>query len=209
VIRVFLIDDHDIVREGLCRIIETTQDMTVAGHTADPAEALARAAKETWDVVLLDLHLGHASGADTLQKLHELKPRLPILVLTMQPEDQRALRVLHAGAAGYVTKGRPAKELLEAIRKVVAGGRFVSERVAELLLSNQTDLSKAPHESLTDRELEILLLLAHGCTTSEIAGKLELSASTVSTHLNHIRAKLGARSNAQLVEYAVRHKLIP
>jgi DNA-binding NarL/FixJ family response regulator len=209
VIRVFLVDDHDVVREGLSRIIETTDDMMVAGQTGDPGEAVARAAKESWDVVLLDLSLGDASGLDTLKQLKELRPRMPILILTMQPEDQRALRVLHAGAAGYVTKGKSSKEVLEAIRRVVAGGRWVSERVAELLLQNATDLARPAHESLSDRELEILMKLARGATPGEIAAALELSASTVSTHLNHIRRKLGVRSNPQLVEYAVREKLIP
>jgi two-component system invasion response regulator UvrY len=208
-IRVFLVDDHDVVREGLQRIIETTDDMRVVGQTGDPDEAVARAANESWDVVLLDLSLGDASGLDTLKRLKELRPRMPILILTMQPEDQRALRVLHAGAAGYLTKGRSSREVLEAIRRVVAGGRWVSERVAELLLANATDLAKPAHDSLSDRELEILMKLARGSTPGEIAATLDLSASTVSTHLNHIRQKLGVRSNPQLVEYAVREKLIP
>ncbi len=203
-IRVFIADDHAVLREGLRRILEATGDMVVIGEAGDGEQVLRRAATERWDVLLLDLGLPGASGASVLRELQEIRPRMPVLVLSAQPEDLYALRLLASGAAGYVHKGRPTATIVEAIRRVHAGGRHVSPELAALLLTTDFDPKRAPHESLTDRQREILVLVGDGKSPSAIAARLGLRASTVSTHLHQIKTRLGLRTIGELAQYAAR-----
>jgi DNA-binding NarL/FixJ family response regulator len=207
VIRVFVVDDHAVVREGIKRIVQGAADMVLIGEAADGAEALARAEREAWDVMLLDLTLPDRSGLDVLIRVKALRPQGKIIVLTMHAEEQYAVRVLRAGADGFLTKGRSSQELLEAIRKVTTEGKYVTGRVAELLLSGPGG-ERAPHEALSDREMEVLLLLGRGMTPSAVAEALEVKPSTVSTHIRNVKDKLGVESLGDLVQYAVRAGLV-
>lgn len=201
-IRVFLADDHAIVRDGLKRLISETPGFTLAGETAKGREALARAVEPDVDVLVLDLSLEDVGGLEVLRRLRTLRPKLPIVVLSMYPEEQYAVRVLKLGAQAYLSKGRSSRELVEAITLAAQGRRYVTETVADALLGTNGD--KTPHESLSEREHQVFALIAHGRTPGDIAAELNVSASTVSTHLVHIREKLGVRTNGEIVQYAYR-----
>ena len=206
-IRVFIADDHAIVRDGLVHMIEDAPDMTPVGTAGDSGEVVDRARVEEWDVLILDLSLPGAGGVEVLEQLRALKPKLPVVVFSMHPEERFAVRLLRAGAAGYVHKGRSPLEVLAAVRKVAAGGQYVTPTVGELLLA----AGKRPpqsHETLSDREYQIFLLLLDGKQPSDIATELYLSPSTVSTHIRRVKEKLGAHSTAELVRYGLRAGLI-
>ncbi len=203
-IRVFLAEDHAILREGLRRILAETGDITVVGECDDGEEVLRRAAEERWDVLVLDLGLKKLEGAAVLRALRSSHPRLPVLILSMQPEDGYALRLLTAGAAGFVHKARPPAAVIEAIRKVARGGRYITPELAERLLERDGAGEQDPLSSLTDRQMEVLRLVGRGCSPSEIAAATGLRASTVSTHLHHLKSRLGARTLGELVQYALR-----
>jgi DNA-binding NarL/FixJ family response regulator len=206
-IRVFVVDDHAVVREGIKRIVQSAADMVLVGEAGDAAEALERAERDGWDVMLLDLTLPDRSGLDVLVRVKGLRPQGKIIVLTMHAEEQYAVRVMRAGADGFLTKGRSSQELLEAIRKVATEGKYVTGRVVELLLSGRGG-ERAPHEALSDREMEVLLMLGRGMTPSAVAEALELKPSTVSTHIRNVKDKLGVESLGDLVQYAVRAGLV-
>jgi DNA-binding NarL/FixJ family response regulator len=203
-IRVFLADDHDVVREGVKRLVDAGPDLAVVGEASTGASVLEQARLEAWDVLVLDLSLPDLSGLEVLKQVKVIRPRLHVLVLTMQGEDQYALRILKAGADGYLTKGRPGSEILDAIRTIAAGGKYLTPRLAELLLSTRADSERAPHEMLTDREHDVLVMVGRGKTPSAIANELGVSPSTVSTHIQRVKTKLGLESLGQLVQYAVR-----
>lgn len=207
-IRVFVVDDHAVVREGIKRIVQSAPDMMLMGEAGEGGEVLARAESEVWDVLLLDLSLPDRSGLDVLTRMKALRPQTKVVVLTMHAEDQYAVRVLRAGADGYLTKGRSSQELLDAIRAVATEGKYITARLAELLLSGRASGEAAPHEALSDREMEVLLLIGRGMTPSTVADALEVKPSTVSTHLRAIKDKLGAGSLGDLVQYAVRAGLV-
>jgi DNA-binding NarL/FixJ family response regulator len=207
-IRVFLADDHEIVREGVKRLVMRAPDMAAVGEAASGDEVLERAEKETWDVLVLDLSMPGRSGLDVLTRLKQRRPAMRIVVLTMHAEDQYAVRVLRSGADAYLTKGRPASEILDAIRTVAAGGKYITPHLGELLLAPRGTGSSAGHEILTDRELEVLIALAKGASPSAIAESLDVSPSTVSTHLRAIKTKLGLESLASIVQYAIRAGLL-
>ena len=207
-IRVFVVDDHAVVREGIKRIVQSAPDMMLMGEAGEGGEVLARAESEVWDVLLLDLSLPDRSGLDVLTRMKALRPQTKVVVLTMHAEDQYAVRVLRAGADGYLTKGRSSQELLDAIRAVATEGKYITARLAELLLSGRASGEAAPHEALSDREMEVLLLIGRGMTPSAVADALEVKPSTVSTHLRAIKDKLGAGSLGDLVQYAVRAGLV-
>jgi len=208
-IRVFVVDDHAVVREGIKRIVQSAPDMMLMGEAGEGGEVLARAEREVWDVLLLDLSLPDRSGLDVLTRMKALRPQTKVVVLTMHAEDQYAVRVLRAGADGYLTKGRSSQELLDAIRAVATEGKYITARLAELLLSGHgSGEHAAPHEALSDREMEVLLLIGRGMTPSAVADALEVKPSTVSTHLRAIKDKLGAGSLGDLVQYAVRAGLV-
>jgi len=203
-IRVLLADDHEIMRDGLKRILGAAGDLQVAGEAADGDQALALVKANDYDVALLDMSMPGLSGIDLIKRLKIEKPGLRLLILSMHGEHQYAARALKAGASGYLTKDSAAEQLVSAIRKVAAGGVHVSDATAAGLVSAE----RAPHQVLSDREFEVLRLLAGGRSPTEIAAQLHLSVKTVSTHKAHIQEKLGLGGTADLVRYALEHKLV-
>jgi len=208
--RVLLVDDHAIVRRGLQQILSDEYKDLVFGEAENAADALDQVIRSEWDVVVLDISMPGRSGLDVLKEIKRERPKLPILVLSIHPEDQFATRVLKAGAAGYMTKESAPEELMTAITKVVAGGKYVSHTLAELLAE---DLEKdttgiAPHRKLSDREYEVLRMIASGSTVTEIADELALSVKTISTYRARILEKINMKSNADLTRYAIKNGII-
>ena len=202
-IRVLLADDHKIVREGLRRILGAASDIVVAGEAADGDQALALVRANAFDLAVIDLSMPGLSGLDLIKRLKLERPDLPLLVLSMHGEDQYAARALKAGAAGYLNKDSAAEQLIGALRKVAAGGVHLGEAAAASLVAGE----RQPHQALSDREFEVLRLLVDGRSPTEIAARLHLSVKTVSTHKTRILEKLGLHSIADLVRYALEHKL--
>jgi two-component system, NarL family, invasion response regulator UvrY len=208
-IRILVADDHAVVREGVKRIVADTSDLVVAAEASQSQEVLSKVAARTCDVVLLDISMPGRSGLEILQQLKHAHPALPVLVFSVHPENQYALRAFKAGASGYLTKDSIPEELVTAIRKVERGGRYVSASLAEhLVLEVTTGSDKPPHASLSDREYQVLCLLASGKTVTEIAHELSLSVKTVSTHRSRILEKMRMKTNAELMHYAIRHRLV-
>jgi len=203
-IRVLIADDHKIVRDGLKGILAATADIQVAAEAAGGDEALALVRANDYDVALVDMSMPGLSGIDLVKRLRAEKPKLRLLVLSMHGEHQYAARALKAGASGYLTKDSASEQLLGAIRKVAAGGVHISEAAAASIVSQQ----KASHEALSDREFEVMRLLVEGLGPTEIGERLHLSVKTVSTHKTRILEKLGLGSTAELVRYAMEHKLL-
>lgn len=206
-IRVFLTDDHGIMRDGLRRVLEGTGDMRVVGEASTMAETLARAAVETWDVLVTDITLPDGNGLDLVRQIRTTHPRLGILALSMHAEDVFAVRVLAAGASGYLTKGRTSSTVIAAIRRVASGGRYITPELADLLLDRSAAPDRPAHESLSDRQLQVLILIGQGKSPSEVANLLDLKASTISSHLHQIKERLGVRNVGELAQYALRHNL--
>jgi DNA-binding NarL/FixJ family response regulator len=208
-IKVLVADDHAIVRRGLRQILAETPDILVGAEAATAAEVRQVVREQRFSAVVLDISLPGASGLELLADLRKERPELPVLILTVHSEDQYAVRAIKAGAAGFLTKESAPERLIEAVRKVAAGGRYVSEGLAERLASAlAADGKGAPHERLSNREFEILKLLASGNTVSEVAVQLSLSVKTVSTHRTRILKKMDMRTNAELTTYAVRCRLV-
>jgi two-component system invasion response regulator UvrY len=208
-IRVLIVDDHAMVRLGLRALLSDEFRGAAFGEAADAPQAVEQLRKKEWDVALLDITLPGKGGLELLKELKAEWPRLPVLVLSGHKEDEFALRVLKAGAGGYVTKEGAPDELAKAVRKVLAGGRYVSPGLAEkLALGVNKDLTRTPHETLSDREYDVMSRIASGETVTEIAGELSLSAKTISTHRAHVLEKLGVKNNAQIVQYAIRNGLV-
>jgi len=208
-IKILIADDHAIVREGLKQIVADTSDMVVAGEAVNGQEVLEQVRKEDWDLILLDISMPGRGGIDTLKALKIEKPKLPVLVLSMYPEEQYAVRALKAGASGYLTKESAPEELIEAIRKVSQGGKYISAALAESLAFHVGVNSEKPlHETLSNREYQVMLMIATGKTVKEIAEDLSLSVKTIST--NRVRAlrKMGIKNNAEATYYAVKHGLV-
>ncbi|QXD15649.1 response regulator transcription factor [Rhodocaloribacter litoris] len=207
--RILVADDHTVVRRGLVQIISETMDLKVTGEAATAREVLDLVRRQPFDVVVLDLNLPDQSGLDTLKQLKAEFPSLPVLVLSMYGEEQYGLRVLRAGAAGYLTKEKTAEELVQAIRKVAGGGRYVSAAMADSLLDLlETDPDLPLHATLSDREFQVMRLLAEGKSVTEIADMLSLSVKTVSTYRARVLEKMNMKSNAELARYALEHALI-
>ncbi len=208
-IRILIADDHAVVREGLKQIVAETSDMVVAAEAASGQQALDLSLNNDWDVVLLDIGMPGRGGIDVLKQLKSEKPNLPVLVLSVYPEDQYAVRALRAGASGYVTKESAPKELIAAVRKVAQGGKYVSPSLAERLASDlDADAERPIHERLSDREYQVILMLAAGKTVKEIAAELSLSVKTISTNRTRALNKMEMKNNAQIARYAARHGLI-
>jgi DNA-binding NarL/FixJ family response regulator len=209
VIRVLLADDHAIVRAGLKEILADTGDITVAGEAINGQEVMARIRGQDYDVAVLDMSMPGRSGIELIKQVKDEKPKLRILVLTMHSEEQYAVRALKAGASGYLTKDSAAEQLVAAIRKIAAGGAYVSPETAErLALGASPRAEAAPHTLLSDREFQVLQLIAGGQSVGEIARRLALSVKTVSTHKTRILQKMGLANQAQLIRYALEHKLL-
>jgi two-component system, NarL family, invasion response regulator UvrY len=211
VIRVLIVDDHAIVRRGLTALLSEGFHGATFGEASDARQAVEQLRKKDWDVVLLDitLTLPGKNGLDLLKELKAEWPRLPVLVLSAHPEDQFAVRALKAGAGGYMTKESAPEDLAKAIRKIMAGGRYVSPALAEkLALGVNKDLTRPPHETLSDREYQVMSRIASGRTVTEIGEELSLSAKTISTYRVRILEKLGVRNSAEIVHYAIRNGLV-
>jgi two-component system invasion response regulator UvrY len=208
-IRLAIADDHPIVREGLRRIVSEDSGISVAGEAAAAPELFRVLASVPVDVVLLDVSMPGATFIETLRALREQHPSIKVLVLSAYPEDQWALRALQSGAAGYLTKDHSPEQLVEAIRRVARGRRYVSESMADRLAGMTLETrTRAPHEGLSDREFEVLRALGSGLMVKEVAHQLGLSAKTVSTYRARLMTKLQARSNSDLTYYALKHHLL-
>jgi two-component system invasion response regulator UvrY len=208
-IKVLVADDHTIVRRGIRQILAETSDIIVAGEAGTAEEVRRLVSEQRWDVVVLDISLPGASGIDLLGEIRRERPDLRVLILTVFSEDQYAVRAIRAGAAGFLTKESAPDKLIEAVRKIAAGGRCISTELAETLASVLAgDGTGAPHERLSDREFEIMKLLASGKTVSEVGVKLALSVKTISTHRTRLLKKMEMRTNAELTHYAVRNHLV-
>jgi DNA-binding NarL/FixJ family response regulator len=206
--KILIADDHAILRRGLREILQRELRDLVCGEAADASEVLAAVGRESWDLLILDVTMPGRSGLDLLKDLRQLRPRLPVLVLSMHPEDQYGRRVLKAGAAGYMNKETAPEELVTAIRKVLAGGRYVSAALAETLARDLArDGERPPHELLSNREFEVLRKLAAGKTVGQIAEELHLSVPTVSTYRARLMEKMGMSTTAELMRYALQNDL--
>ena len=207
-IRIVLADDHAIVREGLKRIIGDVADFQFTGEAADGTEVMKKVRELDFDVLVLDLSMPGRSGMELIKLVKAEKPKLRILVLSMHQETQYAVRAIKSGASGYLTKESAPALLEQAIRKIAAGGAYISAEVAEkLALGAMPGGETVPHESLSDREFEVFRLLVAGDAVSDIAGKLNLSVKTVSTHKANLMQKLGLANQTELVKYAIKHGL--
>jgi DNA-binding NarL/FixJ family response regulator len=204
-----IIDDHEVLRDGVKRVFEKQPGTATFGEASTYQEALRLVREQDWDVVVLDISLGDRSGLEVLKELKQVRPRLPVLILSMHSEEQFARRAFKAGAAGYVTKDSPRAELVKAINKVAEGGRYVSHALAEeLVIDLERGSVGPPHETLSDREFEVMRLIASGKTVSEIASVLSLSDSTISTYRGRILEKMRMKTSAELTHYAIQNKLV-
>ncbi len=208
-IRVLITDDHAIVREGLRRILAASPDIVVAGEAADGISALKQIATCHPDAVLVDISMPGMSGVELINRIREEHPQLPVLVLSMHKEEQFAVRALKVGASGYLTKDCAPEQLAQAIRKIAAGGKYITPEVADALANAIVPSPvDTPHKLLSNREFQIFRMLVTGKSINDIAQDLSLSANTISTHKHRLMNKLGADSNASLVHYAIKHELI-
>lgn len=207
--KILIVDDHEVVREGVKKLLGEPPGAITFGEASTGPEALRLAREQEWDVVVLDLTLGDRSGLEILKELKQVRHHLPVLILTMHSEEQYARRAFRAGAAGFITKDSPRAELVEAVNKVMSGGRYVSAPIAEKLIFDfAAGTDRAPHEALSDREFEVMRLIASGKTVGEIAGILNLSDSTISTYRARVLAKMGMKNNAEITHYAIQNKLV-
>jgi len=207
-IRVFIVDDHEIIRQGLKMILKEASDLTVVGEAADGNEALKKLRTAECDVLVLDMNMPGKSGIELLTEIKALRPKLHILVLTIHPEDRFALKTLKAGASGYLCKDTALEELEVAIRNIYNKGRYISNTLAEQLAFEVVPDNRALHEQLSRRENEILIKITRGMKVKDIAAELNLSISTVFTYRLRIFEKLNVKSNVELTHYAIEHKLI-
>jgi two-component system invasion response regulator UvrY len=208
-LKVLIVDDHAVVRQGVRQILSGYFEKALVGEAKDAEEMLEMLRKGKWDALILDIGLPGRSGLDVLDDIKKMHPKLPVLALSAYPEDQLAIRVLKSGASGYLSKESASEELVNALRKVIAGGRYVSTSLAErLAMTLEDSLDKLPHETLSDREYQIMCMLASGKTTTEIAKELLLSPTTVSTYRARVFRKLHLRKRSELVQYALHHGLI-
>ncbi|WP_342066640.1 response regulator transcription factor [Achromobacter kerstersii] len=208
-ITVMLADDHTLLREGLRRLLEQAGDISVQGEAANGAEALKLLGQRAWDLLVLDMSMPGRNGVDLIRQIKSGHPDVPILVLTMHGEQQYAIQAIKAGASGFLTKDIAAEELVQAVRKVAGGGRYLSPSLAESIAFDRQDNTGAlPHLLLSDRELSVFRHLASGLNNSDIARRLFLSVKTVSTYKSRILVKMNLRNQTDLVRYAIRHQLI-
>jgi len=207
--RILIIDDHAVVRDGVKKIFDEQPDEVLFGEASNKVEALQLARAQNWDLAVLDLSLGDESGLEVLKELKEFRPRLPVLILSMHSEEQYARRAFKSGASGYITKDNSRAELAKAVKHILAGGRYVTAALAERLvfdLGRGSD--RPPHETLSDREFEVMRLIGSGKTVTEIAELLSLSDKTISTYRARLLEKMRMRTNAEVTRYAIQNKLV-
>jgi two-component system invasion response regulator UvrY len=208
-IKILIADDHLLFREGLKQILSKHRDLRVVDEAGSGNEAMQKIMRGGFDLVILDISMPGRSGLDILAEIRKEKPDLPVLIVSMHPEDQYAVRVLRAGASGYLTKESAASELISAIHKVSSGGRYISPSVAEKLAEALgRDHPDAPHQALSNREFQVMRMLASGKTLKEIAEDLILSEKTITTYRARILEKMDLRNNVELSHYAIKHKLL-
>ena len=208
-LEVLVADDHAIIRDGLRKILADTDDLVVAGEAANGNQVLEKVRERDWSMVVLDLSMPGRNGIELIKLIKAESPKLPILIFSMHPEEQYAVRAIRAGASGYLSKEEDSDHFVPAIRKVATGGMFISQKVAELLA---TDVSPGAnnhlHSALSDREHEVLVRIVKGVSLTDIADEFSLSIKTISTHKTHILSKLGLSNQADLIRYAIEHKLL-
>ena len=208
-IRILIADDHTIFREGLKHILTEYSDLIVTDEARNGQEVLEKVWNNEYDMVLLDISMPGMNGLEVLKRLKKEKPKLSVLVLSMHPEEQYAVRALKSGASGYLTKESATDELITAIRKISQGRKYITSSLAErLAFALETDAEKPPHETLSDREYQVLLMIASGKTITQIAKELFLSVKTVSSHRSHILEKMEMKTNAELTHYVIKHNLL-
>jgi DNA-binding NarL/FixJ family response regulator len=208
-IKILVVDDHAVVREGIKQILAGQADMVVEDEAGSGTQTLSKVMKQNFDLLLLDISMPGRNGIEVLEEIKSLRPKLPVLILSMHPEEQYAVRMLRAGAAGYLTKASAPQELISAIRKVSRGGKYITISLAEKLAFDlDAGADKPLHEKLSNREYQVMLMLASGTSVSEVAEELCLSAKTVSTYRTRIMEKMGMKKNAELTLYAVNNNLL-
>jgi len=208
-IKVFIADDHAIVRQGLKQILSETSDMQLIGEAADGQDTLQQARYANWDVLVLDITMPGRSGFDVLRILGKENPNLPVLVLSMHAESQFAIRCFRAGAAGYLAKESAPVELVKAIRQVVNGGKYISQDMAEVLATRLDAASEQPlHETLSEREFQVLRMIGSGMTATGIADTLSLSVKTIATYRSRILIKLKLKNTTEIIQYALKNQLV-
>ena len=209
-LRILIADDHALVRKGLKQILLEEYPSAIIEEVNDGEGVIKKSISNEWDIIISDLSMPGRSGLDVLKQVKQNFPKLPVLILSIHPEEQYAIRVLKAGAAGYLSKDAATEELVEAVQRVLQGRKYISPSIAEKIAEDlgQDSSDKAPHEFLSDREFEIFKLIASGKSISEIAEKLSLSATTVSTYRARILIKMNMKTNAELIRYALENKLI-
>ena len=207
--RILLVDDHPIVRQGIKQVLVGAFQPALVGEAANAEEGLSEVRNTAWDVLVLDLTLPGVSGLDLLKDLRRERPSLPVLVLSMHPPDQFARRAMNAGAAGYLTKDSAPTELVKAVSEVIAGRRYLNPLVIEDLVSRvQPDSERRPHEALSDREYQVLRMIASGLTVSQVATRLSLSVKTISTYRARVLEKMNMRTTAELMHYGIQQGLV-
>jgi two-component system invasion response regulator UvrY len=205
-LKILTIDDHEVVRRGLKDMF--TAESATFGEARTGAEAIDLVRKQPWDIAVLDISLGGRSGLEVLVEIKQLRPRMPVLILSMHAEEQYAVRAFKAGASGYINKASSGEELRRPILKIIKGGQYVGPSLAEKIVVQLSQSGKVPHESLSNREFEVLCSIASGKTVNEIAEKLSLSNKTISTYRRRILDKMEMRTNAELTHYAIRNGLV-
>ncbi len=207
-IKIIIADDHAVVRKGLKQIFDESMDIKVVDDANSGAELISKLMKNDYDVIILDISMPGKDGLDTLKEIKSIKPDTPVLIFTIYPEEQYAVRVLKAGASGYINKESEAEVLIEAIRKVASGRKYISPFLAELLASKLEGGEQPLHEYLSDREYQVMCMIASGKTASDIAKELSLSINTVSTYRLRILEKMGMKNNAEITHYALKNRLV-
>ena len=208
-VKILIADDHPIVREGYKKILMDTPDMQVVDEAGNGQEVLNLVRKKDYDLILLDISLPGRNGLEVLKDIKDEKPKLPVMILSIYPEEQYAVRAFRAGASGYLTKASAPNELISAIRKISQGGRYISSSMAEKLTYYfDSDSVRPPHEKLSDREYQVMLMIASGKTVKEIGEELFLSVKTISTYRTHILEKMNLKNNAEITLYAIQNKLV-
>ena len=207
-IRIIIVDDHPVVRQGLMRVLSECRDILVVDEADNAQEAISKITLNQYDIVLLDISLPDRDGLDVLKEIKRIKPRLPVLVLSVYSEEHYGHRAIRSGASGYLTKRSAPDELVQAVHKLSQGGRYISENLVDKMLYDIHHDSKPAYQALSNREYQVMLMIASGKTVSEIATELRLSVKTISTHRVHILSKLGLNNNAEITCYAMRNQLI-
>ena len=208
-IRIFIVDDHSVVRQGLKHIVSQAQGLEVVGEAENGWDALEKIPGREIDVVLMDIEMPQKTGLEALIQLKSLAPKLPVIILSIFEEEQYGIRLLHSGAAGYLSKTCPPEQLIRAIRKVAEGGKYITPSLGEkLVMSMNNNAQKAVHENLSNREYQVFFMLASGKKVKDIAKELAISINTVNTHRSHILSKMNLENNSEIIRYALKNNLV-